>query len=73
MYIRHWEQNNGMYITCSISVEHSAMPPQSKYVRGEQGPTLIRLVDIENNRLKWEWLLNTNLKVSEQKMNCYSH
>lgn len=55
---------DGWYVTSSVSIEHPAMPPQSKYVRGEQGPNVIRLRDIESGT-KMEWLLITNLKVRE--------
>ena len=61
--LRHWEQLDGWYVTSSVGVEHPSMPPQAKYVRGLQGPGIMRLKDISENRHRMEWLLNTNLKV----------
>lgn len=63
VYLRHWEQSDGWYITSSVSTEYSAMPQERKFVRGEQGPSVIRMKDLTSNKLRLEWLLNTNLKV----------
>ena len=63
MIIRHWEKRDDCYLTVSISTAHDLMPAQAKYVRGEQGPTVIRMTPLESGRFKLEWLLNTNLKV----------
>ena len=39
------------------------MPPVNGYVRGQQNPTVIRMKEIDKNKLVFEWLLNIGLKV----------
>ncbi|XP_067938351.1 stAR-related lipid transfer protein 3-like isoform X2 [Watersipora subatra] len=60
--VRHWEQLDGWYITSSMGATHPSMPEQPKYVRGEQGPGVMRLKDVDTNKHQLEWMVNTNLK-----------
>lgn len=63
MYVRRWERVDGWYVTSSVSTDYPAMPPNPKFVRGEQNPTVVRVKDAGPNRLIINWLLNVDVKV----------
>ncbi|XP_022241025.1 steroidogenic acute regulatory protein-like isoform X2 [Limulus polyphemus] len=62
--VRMLQYRGGSIINGMVSITHPAMPPQAKYVRGEQGPSVYVFtpVDGSNNRCHLQWLSNTNLK-----------
>lgn len=64
VYIRHWEEQDGWYLVCSLSTVYKGMPHHSKYVRGHQGPTIVRMKRITENKLLIEWTMNIDVKVS---------
>merc|ERR1711936_214691 len=62
--LRHWALVDGVYISAGGSVNHPAMPPQSKRVRGENGPGCwaMRPVEGQPDRCLFQWLLDTDIK-----------
>ena len=63
--IRHWAVVEGVYVSAGGSVQHQAMPPQPRKVRGENGPGCfaMRPVDGDPDMCLFQWLLDTDLKV----------
>ncbi|XP_046570386.1 stAR-related lipid transfer protein 3-like isoform X2 [Haliotis rubra] len=62
--VRHWGVKDGTYMSAGIATTHPEMPPQKKYVRGENGPGGwgFKPVPGEPDQCIFVWLLNTNLK-----------
>jgi len=62
--IRHWSLIDGVYVSAGCSIQHPAMPPQPKKVRGENGPTCYAMFPVEGSpeRTLFRWLLDTDLK-----------
>jgi len=62
--LRHWALVDGVYVSAGGSVTHPAMPPQSKKVRGENGPGCwaMRPVEGHPDRCLFQWLLDTDIK-----------
>ncbi|KAL4229112.1 StAR-related lipid transfer protein 3 [Mactra antiquata] len=63
--IRQWTcYNNTMFIVVSTSTTHADMPPQKKYVRGDNGPGgwIFQAVEGEPDQCLFTWIVNTNLK-----------
>ena len=64
VYLRHFAEVDGWMCASSVSVIDSAMPPVKHYVRGEQKPGLIRMRSTPDNKCEFEWLLNSDFKMS---------
>ena len=64
--LRHWAVVDGVYVSAGGSVKHPAMPPQPKKVRGENGPGCFAMRPVEGDpdMCLFQWLLDTDLKVS---------
>ncbi|KAF6039889.1 hypothetical protein EB796_001812 [Bugula neritina] len=60
--VRHWEEIDGWYLMSSVSVEYETLPPKPGYVRGEQGPNIMRMRDSGANTLTFQWLFITDVK-----------
>ncbi|XP_060067996.1 stAR-related lipid transfer protein 3-like isoform X2 [Ylistrum balloti] len=62
--VRCWGVRNGVYLSCACGTTYADMPPQKKYVRGENGPGGIVLKALPDDSSKSEltWFLNSSLK-----------
>ncbi|KAJ0015650.1 hypothetical protein NQD34_013940 [Periophthalmus magnuspinnatus] len=61
--VRHsWKHQDTVYLG-GTSVHLEALPPQSGFIRAEDGPTCFILEPIGPNRSKFTWLLNLDVKV----------
>jgi len=62
--LRHFKQAPPLSFCVSVSVKTPLMPEQPNLVRGENGPggMIIRELDGEENRCKYIWLLNSDIK-----------
>ncbi|GIY32455.1 steroidogenic acute regulatory protein, mitochondrial, partial [Caerostris extrusa] len=62
--VRIWKKQDSGYVQGSVSIIHPDVPDITKYVRGEQGPTVCIMNPSNDNTdsCKFQWLLNTNLK-----------
>jgi len=66
--VRHWEEIDGWYLMSSVSVEYETLPPKPGYVRGEQGPNIMRMRDSGANTLTFQWLFITDVKVTQRNL-----
>lgn len=62
VYVMHYVQKDGWYVSAYVSTLYPTMPPQKGHVRGEQRPGLTRMRDIGPNKCHIESLLDTDLK-----------
>jgi len=62
--LRHWAMVDSVYVSAGGSIKHTAMPPQPKKVRGENGPGCwaMRQVEGSPDMCLFQWLLDTDLK-----------
>lgn len=62
--VRIWERRDSTFVCASTATIHQECPPNSKYIRGEQGPSVYVLTPVEGdaNKCHMQWLLVTDLK-----------
>ncbi|KAI4903553.1 hypothetical protein NFI96_022915 [Prochilodus magdalenae] len=62
--VRRVERKKDRYISAGMSTNHSAKPPHSRYVRGENGPGGFVVLKSSSNPsvCTFIWVLNTDLK-----------
>lgn len=62
--LRRWEEKDGSYLSLVRHTTYSEMPPQKKYIRGENGPGgfIFTPSSGDPNKCRFVWYLNTNLK-----------
>ena len=63
--LRHWAVVEGVLVSAGCSVEHPAMPPRPRLVRGHNGPSCFALRSNpgQPGSTTFHWLLDTDLKV----------
>nr|WEY07736.1 sex hormone synthesis StAR3 [Sinohyriopsis cumingii] len=62
--VRKWGYREGSFVSIGCGCTHPDMPPQKKYVRGDNGPGgwMFQPIENEPDRCLFTWLVNTNLK-----------
>ncbi|XP_069120418.1 stAR-related lipid transfer protein 3-like isoform X4 [Argopecten irradians] len=62
--VRCWGVRDGVYLSCACGTTYPDMPPQKKYVRGENGPggIILQALPEDPNKSILTWFLNSSLK-----------
>ncbi|XP_023224845.1 stAR-related lipid transfer protein 3-like isoform X1 [Centruroides sculpturatus] len=62
--VRIWQKRDSTLVCASMATIHPEYPPNSKYIRGEQGPSVYVLTPVEgdSNKCHMQWLSTVDLK-----------
>jgi hypothetical protein len=62
--LRHWETKDDIILSCGVAVVHPDMPPNKKYIRGENksGGWVFKPVKDNPDRCVFCWIVNTDIK-----------
>ncbi|XP_021369542.1 stAR-related lipid transfer protein 3-like isoform X3 [Mizuhopecten yessoensis] len=62
--VRCWGVRDGVFLSCASGTTYPDMPPQKKYVRGENGPggLILKAMKDDPNKCELTWFLNSSLK-----------
>ncbi|ESO84493.1 hypothetical protein LOTGIDRAFT_132177, partial [Lottia gigantea] len=60
--VRHYGTREGIWLSSGIAATHPDMPPQKKYIRGENAPGGWVFKSSSQNNCIFSWYVNTDLK-----------
>uniref|UniRef100_A0AAR5QD71 START domain-containing protein n=1 Tax=Dendroctonus ponderosae TaxID=77166 RepID=A0AAR5QD71_DENPD len=67
--LRQWARIENAYVLCCVKCDYPQLPPNNKYVRGENGVGgyILECIDGENDKCRFTWIINPHLKVRVPK------
>ncbi|ENN70685.1 hypothetical protein YQE_12630, partial [Dendroctonus ponderosae] len=62
--LRQWARIENAYVLCCVKCDYPQLPPNNKYVRGENGVGgyILECIDGENDKCRFTWIINPHLK-----------